>query len=186
MSRVLAKRGLVPHSDGAPLPFDIGCKLSKVGVTVLKFEFVVVGDVASIKIPEAGLGIRADKLWQTTCFEAFLRSVDEPGYLELNFSPSKDFASYRFDQYRDGMAPAIDMPDAEIFVESDGAHRFALVAFQEIDNAMLDRGLNVGLSSVIELKDGTKSYWALQHPPGPPDFHHKDCFALKLAPPERP
>ena len=37
--------------------------------------------------------------------------------------------------------------------------------------------------TVIEELDGTKSYWALAHPPGKPDFHHPDCFALTLAAP---
>ncbi len=44
--------------------------------------------------------------------------------------------------------------------------------------------VSIALSAVIEETDGTKSYWALRHPPGPPDFHHPDCFALTLeAPP---
>jgi hypothetical protein len=46
-----------------------------------------------------------------------------------------------------------------------------------------DTSLTLGLSAVIEEKDGTKSYWALAHPPGKPDFHHKDCFALTLPAP---
>ncbi len=40
--------------------------------------------------------------------------------------------------------------------------------------------LHLALSAVIEEKEGTKSYWALKHPPGKPDFHHPDCFALTL------
>ena len=47
-----------------------------------------------------------------------------------------------------------------------------------------DAPLRLGLSAVIEETDGTKSYWALAHPPGKPDFHHKDCFALTLPAPE--
>ena len=44
-------------------------------------------------------------------------------------------------------------------------------------------GLN--LTAVIEERDGTKSYWALNHPPdGPPDFHHPACFTLELPPVE--
>lgn len=42
----------------------------------------------------------------------------------------------------------------------------------------------MGLSAIIETNDGTKSYWALRHPPGKPDFHHRDCFALELAAPD--
>jgi len=37
------------------------------------------------------------------------------------------------------------------------------------------------LSAVIEDDDGAFSYWALRHPPGKPDFHHPDAFALMLA-----
>ena len=45
------------------------------------------------------------------------------------------------------------------------------------------RILHLGLSAVIEAMDGTKSYWALAHAPGPPDFHNRDCFTARLAAP---
>ena len=39
----------------------------------------------------------------------------------------------------------------------------------------------LGLSAVLEEKDGTKSYWALAHPEGDrPDFHDPVCFAARL------
>jgi hypothetical protein len=41
--------------------------------------------------------------------------------------------------------------------------------------------LRIGLSAVIEGKDGALSYWALRHAPGKPDFHHRRAFALELA-----
>ena len=34
--------------------------------------------------------------------------------------------------------------------------------------------------SVVEEADGRHSYWSLRHPPGRPDFHHPDGFALAL------
>ena len=50
-----------------------------------------------------------------------------------------------------------------------------------IDLSGLPKGVwRVGFSAVIEERDGTMSYWALAHPPGKPDFHHRDCFALEL------
>jgi len=50
------------------------------------------------------------------------------------------------------------------------------------EDPALDRGQSwrAGISAVIEESDGTRSYWALKHPPGAPDFHHPDCFALEL------
>jgi hypothetical protein len=35
---------------------------------------------------------------------------------------------------------------------------------------------------VIEDQSGGVSYWALAHPPGKPDFHHADGFALEFSP----
>jgi hypothetical protein len=40
---------------------------------------------------------------------------------------------------------------------------------------------SLGVSAVLEEKDGTKSYWALAHPAGDkPDFHAAASFAAKL------
>jgi len=40
---------------------------------------------------------------------------------------------------------------------------------------------DLGLSAILEEQDGTKSYWAIAHPPGDkPDFHDPACFAAHL------
>jgi hypothetical protein len=44
-----------------------------------------------------------------------------------------------------------------------------------------DARWELGLSAVLEEKDGTKTYWALEHPSDKPDFHHAACFATRLA-----
>jgi len=43
-----------------------------------------------------------------------------------------------------------------------------------------DGSWRLGLAAVIEEASGRKSYWALAHPPGKPDFHHSDCFAHEI------
>jgi hypothetical protein len=42
--------------------------------------------------------------------------------------------------------------------------------------------LRLGLAAVIEELDGARSYWALRHAPGAPDFHHVEGLALRLEP----
>jgi hypothetical protein len=42
---------------------------------------------------------------------------------------------------------------------------------------------DLALTAVIETEDSARSYWALAHPPGAPDFHDPDCFVLHLPPP---
>lgn len=123
---------------------------------------------------------RADGLWSSTCFEMFWRTVGTERYLEFNFSPSTQWAAYDFSGYR---APMGDLQIWYPDIAVEHGDVLQLVAHLELD------GFSVGpatlaLSAVIEETDGTKSYWALQHPPGPPDFHHPDCFAIKLPPPD--
>ena len=65
-------------------------------------------------------------------------------------------------------------------------HRAALHAVLQMPWFFSDDVWAVALSAVIEETDGAKSYWALAHPPGPPDFHHPDCFALTLPAPDTP
>ena len=129
-------------------------------------------------LPEHSDGERKDELWKTTCFEAFLRASGEDAYQEWNFAPSGDWAAYDFRCYRDGMAAA-DVGSPPYIRMEDNLTWWALGATVAVP---ADRKWQLGLSAVLEEQNGTKSYWALAHPPGDtPDFHHPDCFAAKLA-----
>ena len=119
---------------------------------------------------------RADELWRTTCFEAFLRPLGEEAYQEWNFAPSGKWASYQFSAYRENMEPAEVGSDPYIRLE-DNFTWWALGATIAIP---ADTNWELGLSAVLEEKDGTKSYWALAHPTEKPDFHAPGCFAAHL------
>ena len=105
-----------------------------------------------------------------------------PGYREFNFSPSSEWTAYAFHGYREEAGLGIEL-DPGIEVRRTGT-RLELDA--ELHRAFLPpgRSLRLGLSAVIEDADGVLSYWALQHPPGKPDFHHTDAFALQRVQPE--
>ena len=62
-----------------------------------------------------------------------------------------------------------------------GKARLELDATIRLDRLQLAQpALSVGLCAVIEDARGSLSYWALKHPPGKPDFHQRDAFALEL------
>jgi len=144
---------------------------------ILRVTFRLPDDSDALRLPALGEPRRGDRLWERTCFELFIRAVGDAGYYEYNLSPSRAWAIYRFDDYRAGMAEA-DFLAPAIDAETRGA-RFELSARISIPSlGALDWRL--GLSAVIEETNGTKSYWALAHPPGAPDFHHPDCFALRM------
>lgn len=132
---------------------------------------------AGLVIPPPAEPLRTDELWKHTCFEAFLKSPGDEAYLELNLSPSGQWAAYAFDGYRAGMRPA-DIP-APRTRWRDTADGFELTA--EIAGLPLPADAwSAGLAAVIEETSGRTSYWALAHPAGRADFHHHDGFALTL------
>lgn len=147
----------------------------------LYLRFIIDGAIDRIVLPPRGAPMRTDGLWQTTCCEAFLRPVGRPDYLELNFAPSTAWAAYRFDAYRAGMRTADVAPD----MSRIGGIVQILVDLASLPDWHAD-DWSLGLSAVIEEQDGAKSYWALRHPPGRPDFHHPDCFAMTLGAPPAP
>ena len=143
----------------------------------LWLRYCVEGDTDCLVLPINAEPWRTDGLWDTSCFELFLRYADTPNYFEFNFSPSTQWAAYRFDTYRIGMADW-DTRTPEIHSDASDTH-YALEATISLPAGEWE----AALSAVIHERDGTKSYWALKHAAGQPDFHHRDCFALKLAPP---
>ena len=168
---------LVPHPAERQPPLAITVTAHREG-DLLLLDYLIGGDVDHLIYPPATGGARRDELWRSTCLEAFVRVSGRRDYLELNFAPSLDWNAYALVDYRAGLREA-DLAPA---LERDGYRLSACVRLPD------DAGVEwqLGLSAVIEEIDGAKSYWALAHAPGPPDFHNPACFAAMLPPPERP
>jgi len=138
----------------------------------LTLRYRLTGDLSFIVYPPPATPARADNLWRNTCFEAFI-GLPGGAYIEFNLAPSRPWAAYHFDGYRDGIRPH-EVTDPHIAISAFGG--LVLTA----DIAIPAEAIRLGLSAVIEARNGTKSYWAIAHPPGHPDFHNRDCFALEL------
>ena len=162
----------------------IDAHVTRASAGVLTFRYMLYGDLDAVRWPAQAASARADELWRSTCFEAFVQAQGTSSYLEFNFSPSSQWAAYAFESYRAGMR-SIEVAALEIGVRREEG-LFEMSA--EINAAALPAHapLRVGLSAVVESVSGEKLYWALAHPPGQPDFHHSDCFALEITPSERP
>jgi hypothetical protein len=140
--------------------------------------YSVVGQLDAIVWPPPAEMARADELWKHTCFEAFIREQNQEAYREINLSPSSQWGAYVFDGYRAGMRPDSTFEPSAISAKREASHA-TLEA--NIDTRLETRSpWLLGLSAVIEETSGAKSYWALKHPPGKPDFHHADGFILEL------
>ena len=144
---------------------------------MLALRYTVSGRIAEVRIAPPADPVRTDELWQTTCFEAFVETTPGAGYYEFNLSPSSKWAAYYFTEYREGMALAEVSPPA--IITGANATHIDVDALIYLPPSAEPRQL--ALTAVIEEVGGAKSYWALKHAPGKPDFHHADGFVLELA-----
>jgi hypothetical protein len=166
-----------PHNTARPI-CSIEALVSEAGQGGLSLAFALEGDLSGLRIPEAQPPRRVGDLWRHTCFEAFVMAGEGPAYREFNLSPSGEWAVHAFRRYRDGGELEVELDPAIVVRRSAG--RLELDAKIGPELVPPGRLLRLGLSAVLEAVDGALSYWALRHPPGEPDFHHIDAFALRL------
>ena len=175
---------LVGHSTnggGAVRGIDARVRRGQRGELV--FQYLLRGELSRVRVPAAQQvpAARVDGLWKNTCFEAFIVDPALPGYHEVNFSPSGQWAAYRFSGYREGMSPA-DVTSAPVIDVRRFDDRLELDATLRLASLLAVRTLKLALTAVVEDDSGTLSYWALKHAPGKPDFHHPNGFVLELTP----
>jgi hypothetical protein len=148
----------------------------------LAVAFTIEGDIARLRVPAPKPPRFAERLWEHTCCEVFAARKGAAAYHEFNLAPSGEWAAYVFRRYRElagpdatGLDPCIAVHSSAAALELDATIRLDLLSA-----GYASEPLALGLSAVIEDADGSLSYWALAHPPGRPDFHHTEAFALDL------
>lgn len=145
----------------------------------LALNYRITGNTSAIRIPPCQVASASDGLWQHTCCEFFIAAVDDENYLEFNFSPSSQWANYRFTRYRErdpAFAPAAALQITTSCTDDE------LLLTAVLDKKLLPATgtFNIGLTAVSEATDGSKSYWALVHCADQPDFHLRPSFTLTL------
>ncbi|HKA44926.1 MAG TPA: DOMON-like domain-containing protein [Burkholderiales bacterium] len=178
---------LTCHSDtpGGALR-SVGARVRAVSGGALAVTYVFEGDLDRLRVPAPRIPRIANRLWQHTCCEIFIARKGLPEYHEFNLSPSGEWAAYAFRRYRDA-APLADESTARELDPRIAVRRAAgkleldaMISLDRLSPVLQGLQLSLALSAVVESQDGLLSYWALRHPPGKPDFHHADAFALEL------
>lgn len=147
----------------------------------LRISFRIDGAIGQLRLPQRGSALRADGLWQHSCFEAFVRSDASDSYHEFNFAPSGDWAAYRFASRREGrQSPALPAPTMEFRRAVDVFELNSTIALSGIPDLAEAQALQAGLAAVIEDQNGGLSYWALAHRAAQPDFHDPETFWLRV------
>ncbi|MBD2329378.1 DOMON-like domain-containing protein [Alkalinema sp. FACHB-956] len=130
--------------------------------------------------PPANCPERRDNLWETTCFEFFLGLPNSPQYWEFNLSPSGHWNVYRFTDYRQGMEPETQITSLPFQLKQWSNQLELAVEFDLASILSITQSLDVGITTVIQDKSGTVTYWALTHLGEQADFHRRDSFILTI------
>lgn len=166
--------------------------IRRVGVSVetaswpreLGFRFFVEGDIGRLRLPAAGIARRRDGLWQHTCFEVFLKPDASESYHEFNFSPSTEWAAWRFGGRRsDRSLPDLPAPAVRFDHDPDRCELSALVPIAALPELAGAGAVRAGITAVIEAADGSLMHWALAHVGEAPDFHDPATFTMRVTPP---
>jgi hypothetical protein len=166
-----------PQSNAGGIEaIDVTATLGQGGEIELVYR--VAGALEALEIAGPAIPDRVDGLWKNTCFEFFVGNSEDKSYLEYNFAPSGQWAVYQFSGYRAGMAQS--ETGAPVISTAQSGDVLTVSVMLQLPDMTRHADLWAGTSAVVATKSGEISYWALAHPAGSPDFHHKDCFALKL------
>ncbi len=150
---------------------------------LLAVHYSLSGNIENILLPvPTARPDRKDELWKATCFEFFLAIKNQPQYWEFNMSPSGDWNVYRMDAYRRiGFRGETSLQRLPFEVRNEEGVLTLSAAADLSPLFQQAQSLEMGITAVIQTKDGNETYWALVHPAPYADFHLRESFILVLA-----
>lgn len=152
--------------------------------TPMQIAYHIQGDLTSLSFPPQEMSQRgnrcanADRLWETTCLEAFIAIPGGDCYWELNLSPNGAWQLYRFQGYRTGMAVETGISDLTTQIDHTPTRFNLSVALDLNPLDLADQPIELGITAVIATTAGELSYWALHHPGPAADFHDRRGFRM--------
>ncbi len=119
-------------------------------------------------------------LWESTCFELFIREKREDHYFEFNFSFKEKWNCFYFPKPNAHLTewPTDLLPSISRLTPHQLEVNIPLSIFKK--GFWQPGRMQLGISAVLEDLQGDLSYWALAHPDNKPNFHHFDSFLINL------
>ena len=171
---------LVPHGQEGASHAKVTARAELDHDLQLRLEWSLTGNLEQLAIPRRSASRRVDRLWEHTCFEAFVAPASGSSYYELNFAPSTRWAAYAFDGYRQGMRP-LELAEPPSVKVVTAANELRVTAGIELGGlADAPWPWRIGLTAVVEDRAGGRAYYALSHPREKPDFHDAAAFTVIL------
>jgi hypothetical protein len=169
---------LQPFSSCAPFAITGTIARDLPGLTI---TYTLAGPLRGLVIaPPADKPARQWVLWEHTCFEFFVARHNAASYWEGNLSPAGHWNMFRLSGYRQGIQEESAFQELPFKVQRQPE---SLVLTVNVDLTAIvpgDQSLEVGVSAVLQPRDGGLSFWALAHQAHEPDFHNRRGFVIKI------
>jgi hypothetical protein len=147
----------------------------------LTLTYQLRGNLADVVIrPPSENPSRQHNLWEETCFEFFLGMPDSLRYWEFNLSPAGHWNVYHFTDYRQGMEEETAWNSLPFRVQTEPDSLSLTLTLDLGAIAIADHPLDVAITTVLQHREGQRTYWALIHPGSEADFHRRDSFILGM------
>lgn len=172
-------KNLIPFQAACAPSLQIEIYLELAGSQLI-LEYKITGKVDFILFPKKRLSTRVIGLWESTCFELFIKNPHGNNYMEFNFSPEGLWNCFYFARPKDSPLPYENFPKPKTeLIQKDGEAVFCAA----LDLKYLPKDLRTNLSElfiatpcVLEDRSGNLSYWAYSHQNEFPNFHNFATF----------
>lgn len=151
---------------------------------MLKVAYELIGDIDQLLLPDPLLSPgRVIGLWESTCFEMFIKNGTDEQYLEFNVSSEYNWNVFHFPNKKARLKEYQGISNLGVSAVTSEKN-FCLSYWIPLDKLpshfWMDGNMNIGLTAVVESKQGTITHWALKHADTKPNFHHEDSFIFHL------
>ncbi len=162
------------HEFGGNRNYILHCSIHH-GRNTMEITYQLQGDVSSLEgiVPKKDSHF-CDNLWQTTCFEFFLRG-HENSYIEWNLSCSGQWACYQFSRYRQKIGNKTQFPPS--IQHGIAGHQLEFAVSLPIFTALEPKaGHTFQPATILKPDEGKALYFAAQHSREAADFHDAAVF----------
>lgn len=147
---------------------------SKEKTALLYCKTHIKGDISKLKMGKKSASPKkVEGLWNSTCFEIFIKSKASSHYIEWNFAPSSEWWTMDFSDYRLRLNNDSNFAPQNVLWER--SHKVLTCELTIPIPAEFTNALSLGISSILETGQ-EKSHWALAHKGEKPDFHDARSF----------
>lgn len=126
---------------------------------------------------------RIQGLWQTTCFEVFIKNQESEEYIEFNFSSEYDWNCFYFPNKKSRLKEYQKITNLSVNSVKENTTFFieSSVDLNKLPDGLWKKNkMRIGPAAILESKTKELTYWACKHLDKVPNFHNHDSFNYEL------